>query len=461
MPDPRRRAALGRLLGMVAAHGLGALPLGAFAQERAAAAPAITKRRALVIGNCAYQPERDSILSARKNARDMTEVLKQHGFDVQQQIDVGTQAMRTAIQAFWTELKADGAAGSLGVFYFSGHGLQHRDDRGLSRNYIVPSDVQLNQRPTGIVGASIDVERDLIGEGPVGKDSTAVLIFDTCRNDPTKSATESNLTGFKPVEPPPGTFLAFSTQAGKVAIAPRSEDENSIYTRFLLEELRKLTPEMPLEVLFDRVGRAVHTYMSVEAQDEFLKRHAQEPQVSPHLATHLRLRLSLALQKEKAPPPVDDREQKAWARIEQLARPADRVQALQAFIDDFKASRFIETARTLLTRAKEAVERGNLPPLDNFGDEQFRNDQKSALDGDKDAARRVGFMFRNGSNGAPRDERKMVVWLRHAARLKDGIAAYELSKYYRERNLDRDAVNYENLAVSLGYTLPLRIASGK
>jgi hypothetical protein len=51
----------------------------------------------------------------------------------------------------------------------------------------------------------------------------------------------------------------------------------------------------------------------------------------------------------------------------------------------------------------------------------------------------------------------MVQWLRHASELKNGIASYQLYAYYRDRQLDRDAVRYENAAREQGYTPPPRL----
>ena len=92
--------------------------------------------------------------------------------------------------------------------------------------------------------------------------------------------------------------------------------------------------------------------------------------------------------------------------------------------------------------------------IDTGGSAQFQEDQKKALDGDKDAAYRVAGMFREGTQGVPKDERKMVQWLRHASELKNGIASWELYLYYLGRGLDRDSVRYFNLATEQGYTPP-------
>jgi TPR repeat protein len=92
-----------------------------------------------------------------------------------------------------------------------------------------------------------------------------------------------------------------------------------------------------------------------------------------------------------------------------------------------------------------------------IGDAVFRSAQASALEGDKNAAYRVALMFREGSNGAPRDERRMVRWLRHASELDHGMASYQLYLHYVARGLDREAVRYENRALRQGFVPPPRL----
>jgi hypothetical protein len=448
---------LAQLLAVTGSVYLPSMPLGAFAQAAAAAVGGSPlKRQALVLGNSAYRPDRNSIPSARKNTVDVANSLKKLGFEVRQDVDLGAQPMRALVQDFFGRLRADRSSRALAVFYYTGHGIQHRGEGGQSQNFIVPSDVALDQRIDAIARASINIDRDVLGQESLPNDGTAVLIFDACRNEPGKDAADR--TGsFNQVNPPAGTIITFSTAPGRYAIAPRSPDENSIYTRILVQELEKANPDISIKDFLDSVKFEVRRYMSTH-EEPFLRKHAQDPEV----AANLRLRMSLAL--EKAPPPVDDREDKAWAAIEQTVVPAERVKLLQAFVSEFKDSRFAQAARTQLERAieTEAATRRNAVQVDaGIGDTQFREDQKKGLDGDKDAAYRVALMFRDGTNGAPRDDRKMIQWLRHASELKSGIASYALYVYYRDRQMDREAVRYENLAVAQGYTLPMRVASGR
>jgi TPR repeat protein len=92
-----------------------------------------------------------------------------------------------------------------------------------------------------------------------------------------------------------------------------------------------------------------------------------------------------------------------------------------------------------------------------IGDVEFHAVEARARAGDKDAALRLAQMFQRGSNGLPRDEHRMVQWLRHASNLQNGRASYLLYLHYLEKGLDRDALFFERRAVEQGYVPPPRL----
>ena len=442
-----RRTFLSQICALAAAGYAQTHPLFAYAQSLRLDTGGPLTRRALVLGNTVYQPERQSIPSSRKNAADVADALAALGFEVRREIDQSTPAMRSLIRDFFGGLRSDGAARALAVFYYTGHGIQVRGE-----NFMLGTDVALDQRAEGIARAAINIDQDIIAQASLPNDGTSVLIFDACRNDPTRVKTDAGAT-FNQVNPPRGTVITFSTAPGRYAIAPLSPDENSMYTGILVRELRKANPDISVKDFLDGVKFEVRRFMENHAEP-FIRKHAQDPEV----AANLPLRMSLTL--EKAPVAMDDAEEKAWVRIEQTIAPAERIKLLREFIQTFKSSRLLQAAQVQLERANltEAATRRNRVQIEQGIDNaEFRADQAKALDGDKDAAYRVGQMFERGTNGVPKDERKMVQWLRHASELKNGIASYQLYLYYRDRQLDRDAVRYENLARQQGYTPPPRL----
>ena len=107
--------------------------------------------------------------------------------------------------------------------------------------------------------------------------------------------------------------------------------------------------------------------------------------------------------------------------------------------------------------AESRFEREDIKAETRLGDAEFRREQARGLGGDSNAAMRVARMYAEGSNGVPRDERAMVLWLKHASTLDHAGASYQLYLYYLARGLDRDAVRYERRALRQGYTLPVRL----
>jgi TPR repeat protein len=106
---------------------------------------------------------------------------------------------------------------------------------------------------------------------------------------------------------------------------------------------------------------------------------------------------------------------------------------------------------------EERLKRNQVSAAGDIGDGEFRKEQDKALAGDREAALRVAQMFKTGTNGVPKDERRMVQWLLHASSLNNGAASYQLYQYYLEQRLDRDAVYFENRAVEQGFTPPPRL----
>ena len=107
--------------------------------------------------------------------------------------------------------------------------------------------------------------------------------------------------------------------------------------------------------------------------------------------------------------------------------------------------------------AEERLKRNQVSADSGIGDGDFRKEQEKGLGGDREAALRVAQMFKTGSNGVPRDERRMLQWLMHASTLNNGAASYQLYQYYLEQKLDRDAVFFENRAIEQGFTPPPRV----
>jgi TPR repeat protein len=116
-----------------------------------------------------------------------------------------------------------------------------------------------------------------------------------------------------------------------------------------------------------------------------------------------------------------------------------------------------ESADTDALTPEERLKRNQVSAASGVGDGDFRQEQAKALEGDREAAYRIAQMYKSGSNGVARDERRMLQWLLHASSLNNGAASYQLYQYYLDQKLDRDAIFFENRAVEQGFTPPPRL----
>jgi Caspase domain len=220
------------------ASSLAFIALLACLMPTAAQAP-IDLRVALVIGNAAY-PGAAALANPGNDAKAMGATLRSLGFTVVETTDASRAQMQEAITKVRDTLR--GKSG-VGMLYYAGHGLQ------LDwRNYMVPIDAKLSKasdvpEQTVELGAVIDAFKQ-------AGNRMNIVVLDACRDNP--FAGTASAKGLAQLDAPPGTFLAFATAPGNVAEdGDAKADSNGLYTRFLLQELKK--PQAKIEDVFKRV----------------------------------------------------------------------------------------------------------------------------------------------------------------------------------------------------------------
>src|SRR5258705_12109532 len=115
---------------------------------------AAEQRVALVIGNGAYPSAR--LANPVNDANAMAAKLRTLGFDVILRTDASQRDMSRAISDFGEKLKL----GSIGLFYFAGHGVQVR-----GKNFLIPVDAEI-ENEASVRGESVDVDKELDQLGP-------------------------------------------------------------------------------------------------------------------------------------------------------------------------------------------------------------------------------------------------------------------------------------------------------
>ncbi len=197
-------------------------------------------RIALVIGNGSYTdaPLRNPV----NDAQDMAAVLRQLGFRVTLHTNATKRQMQDAIQKVGQDLRD----GGVGLFFYSGHGVQSR-----GRNFLIP------------VGTSVTGEADLEFEAvdanfaivhmEDARNRVNIVILDACRNNPFARPFRDSTKGLAPIEASRGTYIAYATGPGRVAAD--GTGRNSPFTAALLESLRH--PDSGIDAVFNRVRQSV------------------------------------------------------------------------------------------------------------------------------------------------------------------------------------------------------------
>jgi hypothetical protein len=232
---------------MPRSHGLLALIVAYLLLVLPAAAE---KRVALVVGNSAYV-HANALPNPANDAADMARALAEVGFEVILGLDLSKQAFDGKVRDFARALeKADVA-----LFFYAGHGLQ-----ASGRNHLVPVDAKLQvERDLDFEAISLDFvlkQMELDREG-----KTNIVFLDACRDNPlarnlarsmgTRSAAIGQ--GLAQVQTGVGTFIAYSTQPGNVALD--GEGRNSPFTEALARDLRQ--PDRNLTAVMIEVRKEV------------------------------------------------------------------------------------------------------------------------------------------------------------------------------------------------------------
>lgn len=198
-------------------------------------------RHALVIGNAAYKTER--LDNSVNDARAIGATLRALGFEVMQLEDASRNQMFEAIRRFGDQIKS----GSVGLFYYAGHGVQVR-----GRNFLVPVDSGI-EREDEVLYQAIEVSQ-VLEKMESAKNPINIVILDACRDNPFVRPSRSLNAGLAPLDAPVGTLIAFATAPGAKA-SDGTGSKHGVYTQHLLTHMKE--PSLKVEEVFKRVRAAV------------------------------------------------------------------------------------------------------------------------------------------------------------------------------------------------------------
>ena len=303
------------------------------------------RRLALVIGNATYDsaPLRNPV----NDARAMAAALRDLGFEVTALENASLTEMKRAIDDFGDGLRS---SGGVGLFYFSGHGVQVQ-----GRNFIVPVGVRMKGE-RDVEYESVDVGR-VLGKMEDAGNRMNLVILDACRDNPFARSFRSAVSGLASLDAASGTFVAYATAPGRTA--DDGTGANGLYTEQLIRYMR--TPGLKVEDVFKRVrinvekssgGKQVPWESSSLKGDFYFSGPSVEAALAPP-----------TLPPEKPAGPARtiepartiDEEEALWKVIENSTNPVD----FEEYLSAFPQGRFVMAARAKLRQVRhEEAPRG-------------------------------------------------------------------------------------------------------
>ncbi|SDJ37191.1 caspase family protein [Aliiruegeria lutimaris] len=201
-------------------------------------------RLALVVGNESYMSV-SPLDNPASDARLVAAALTSKGFEVTLLTDADQVRLNRAIAQFGRDLRANGAE-TTGLFYYAGHAVQ-----SFGANYLLPVDVLLTDAADlGLVAVRADA---ILRQMASARNHANLVILDACRNNPFVDVPDMNDNGLAEMKAPTGTFMAYSTAPGSVAMD--GVGSNSPFTSALVTEMD--SPGLPVEQAFKRVRSKV------------------------------------------------------------------------------------------------------------------------------------------------------------------------------------------------------------
>ena len=240
-----------------------------------ASAAGAVRMMALVIGNSDYNSKwLGKLPNAKNDAQGIAAALEQPGVEVELPLDLDHQKMRAAIEV---ELHLDlnhqemeaairafsdrlTTSGSVGFFYYAGHGIQHD-----SKNYLIP------------IGANIRYDHDIkyqaiavewVRESMSRADNPLnVLVLDACRNNPFLPFNVKQGFAKEANSIQGNMIIAYSTAAGATASegGPGGNSPYSHHLKASIEQTSGITLQDMLELVQTNVAHATDNQ-----QDPFL-----------------------------------------------------------------------------------------------------------------------------------------------------------------------------------------------
>jgi uncharacterized caspase-like protein len=216
------------------------------------------RRLALLIGNQGYK--KDRLDNPHNDVDDMETALEAVGFKVRKLKEQSLGEMKLAIKGFGKSLKQD--KNTVGLFYFSGHGMQYQGE-----NFLFPIGAMISVGEPEHLPLETLRAKYLLATME-GADNRLNLVFlDACRDNPFTWYKGSGLKqGLASMQAPSGSLIAYATQADHFAENNKGQ-RNSSYARHLKQEILK--PNISIFEMLTNVRVAVKKETNGSQEPDF------------------------------------------------------------------------------------------------------------------------------------------------------------------------------------------------
>lgn len=171
--------------------------------------------------------------NSRNDAEDMCAALGRLGFET---ICLRDLATRADFQRALRQLSARLDPGTVGLFYYAGHGVQVNGRNFLLPTAIAPaSSAELEAESMPLDGVFSALKE--------GRAAVNIVMLDACRDDPFAGNRGPRvMRGLAREEPPTGSVLVYATAPG--AAAADGNGRNGLFTSHLLAEIERPGPQI-------------------------------------------------------------------------------------------------------------------------------------------------------------------------------------------------------------------------
>ncbi|MEI6188636.1 MAG: caspase family protein [Alphaproteobacteria bacterium] len=198
------------------------------------------RRVALVIGNGNYKSY--PLSNPVNDARNIKSALQNLNFEIIYLENANLKEIEDAVEEFNKQLNV----GTVGLFYYSGHGAQQN-----GYNYIIPTEANINNaaklKYSAFNVSNLLDEMEAIGNG------LNIIIIDACRTG-FYSGFKSIHEGLAEMSGPKGSLIAFAS-APNTPASNNNGEGNSLYTKHLLKHI--MVPNLKIQDMFQRVRLGV------------------------------------------------------------------------------------------------------------------------------------------------------------------------------------------------------------